>query len=100
MEEFVYYNALYDLYENLLTENEKECFIDYYQDNLSLSEIAENKGLSRSAVSKTLKTVTEKLKYYESNLHLKEKNEKLSKLLEEDNIEIIKDKIIKIIEEL
>ena len=99
MEDFIYYNDLYDLYGTLLTENEQACFIDYYQENLSLSEIAENKGISRSAISKTLKTVTEKLKYYEDNLHIKEKNEKLYKVLDDNDIEEIKNKIKKIIEE-
>ena len=100
MEEFIYYNTLYDLYGTLLTENEQSCFIDYYQENLSLSEIAENRGISRSAISKTLKTVTEKLKYYEDNLHLKSKNEQLYKLLNENNINDIKNKIKSIIEDL
>ena len=60
MEDFVYYNNLYDIYGDLLTENEQNCFIDYYQDNLSLSEIAENKNVSRSAIGKTIKNVTDK----------------------------------------
>ena len=31
MEDFVYYNNLFDVYSNLLTDKEKEAFRDYYQ---------------------------------------------------------------------
>ena len=41
MEEFVYYNGLFDLYGSLLTEKEQDTFRDYYQEDLSLAEIAE-----------------------------------------------------------
>jgi len=98
MEDFVYYNNLYDIYGVLLTDNEKECFVDYYQENLSLSEIAENRNVSRSAISKTVKTVVDKLKYYENNLHIYQKNVELIELLSVSKIEELKDKIRVIIE--
>ncbi len=90
MEEFVYYNGLYDLYSELLTDNEKSTFEDYYQEDFSLSEIAENRDISRSAVQKTIKNVLEKLDNYESKLHLFENNNKLSDLLESNDIDFIK----------
>lgn len=99
MEDFVYYNNLYDIYGDLLTENEQNCFIDYYQDNLSLSEIAENKNVSRSAIGKTIKNVTDKLKYYEDTLHILKKNEELSRILLSNDIEELKKEINRIIEE-
>ena len=61
MEEFVYYNSLYDIYGELLTEKEKDSFIAYYQENYSLAEIADLKKVSRNAVFKTVKTVIDKL---------------------------------------
>ncbi len=41
---------LYDFYGELLTERQKEFFDYYYNDDLSLSEIAENAGISRQGV--------------------------------------------------
>jgi len=99
MEEFVYYNNLFDVYGTLLTEKEQITFKDYYQEDLSLSEIANENNVSRSAVQKTIKTVLDKLEYYEDMLHVYSKNVKLSKLLNESNIGIIKNEIEKILGE-
>lgn len=41
---------LYDFYGELLTDRQKEFFDLYYNDDLSLSEIAENAGISRQGV--------------------------------------------------
>ena len=87
MKEFIYYNALFDIYGMLLTEKEQDSFKDYYQEDLSLAEIAEIKSISRSAVQKTIKTVLEKLDYYEENLKIYNKNLILKEVLDivEDN---------------
>lgn len=77
MESRVYYGILYDYYGELLTEKQKAYFEDYYFQNLSLSELSENYEVSRNAIHKQLKEVTEKLDYYESILHLKEKKRNL-----------------------
>ena len=42
MEEVLYYTELFDFYGTLLTEKQQNYFKDYYFNNLSLSEIAEN----------------------------------------------------------
>ncbi len=97
MEEFLYYNNLYDIYGELLTAKEQETFHDYYQEDLSLSEIADNKSISRSAVQKMIKNVLEKLNYYEDKLHIYKKNCQLNNLLESNNIDDIKDQIKEII---
>ena len=99
MEEFVYYNNLFDVYGSLLTEKEQITFKDYYQEDLSLSEIANENNVSRAAVQKTIKTVLDKLKYYEDILHIYNKNVKLRELLNESNIGIIKNEIEKILGE-
>ena len=99
MEEFVYYNNLFDVYGSLLTEKEQVTFKDYYQEDLSLSEIANENNVSRAAVQKTIKTVLDKLKYYEDILHIYNKNVKLRELLNESNIGIIKNEIEKILGE-
>ena len=41
---------LFDLYGELLTERQKEFFDLYYNEDLSLAEIAENYGISRQGV--------------------------------------------------
>lgn len=48
---------LYDYYGELLSDSQKEYFIDYYFNNLSLGEIADNLEISRNAVHKQIKSV-------------------------------------------
>ena len=70
MEERDYLIILYDFYSGLLTDKQQEYFEDYYFNNLSLGEIAENTGLSRNAIHKNIKSVEEKLCFYEEKLEL------------------------------
>lgn len=89
MDKFFYYNNLFSVYRNLLTLKEQNIFSLYYEENLSLSEIAENLEISRSAVGNTVKTVEKKLQNYEDLLHVWEKNEILKdclSLVEEQKI--------------
>lgn len=99
MEEFVYYNNLFDIYGCLLTEKEQVTFKDYYQEDLSLAEIAEENNVSRAAVSKVIKNVLDKLKYYEDKLKIYQKNSKLHEIIELDNVAEIKKEIEKILSE-
>ncbi len=82
MEEVIYFTELYDLYGELLTYKQKEYFENYYFNNLSLSEMAENYGVSRNAIHKQVKNVTDKLNYYESILKLREKSKILNEIIE------------------
>lgn len=77
----LYLNELFDYYQSLLTQKEKDIFIDHYEEDLSLQEIADNLKVSKAAVGKTLKTVENKLIDYESKLHLQENKKKVNKLL-------------------
>lgn len=94
MDELVYYNNLYDIYKNLLTEKQQEYFEEYFFNNLSLSEMAENYNVSRNAISKQLSVIKEKLDDYEKKLGLYNKNKKIEKL---DINEEIKNKIMDIL---
>jgi len=92
MEDFIYYNELYDLYSSLLTDKQRQYFEDYYFHNLSFSEMGENYNVSRNAIFKQLKITKEKLDEFESNLKLLEKKNKLIKIIEKvDNQKIKKE---------
>lgn len=88
---------LFDIYESLLTDREKEIFKYYYYEDLSLSEIGENLNITRTGVFNTLKKVDEKLIQFEASLKLMNIKNTLKGLLEESDIEVIKNKIKKII---
>lgn len=73
-----YASLLYDFYGGLLRENQLEIMNLYHEDNLSLSEIAEELGLSRQAVHYTLKKAEASLEKYEEVLGLIKKYEENS----------------------
>lgn len=81
MEDLLYYTCLFDYYKDLFTKIKQDYFIDYYFNNLTQEEIAENYKVSKNAVSKTLKEVKEKLDYYEEKLKLYHNKEKIKTLL-------------------
>ena len=83
MDGLVYYSELYDLYGGLLTEKQRQCFEDYYFDNMSLSEMADDYDISRNAAFKQVHIAMEKLQEYEGILHLKEKREKIFELIKD-----------------
>ena len=93
MEDIIYYSALYDYYGGLLTDVMQKYFEEYYFNNLSLVEIAENYCISKNAVSKTLKEVKEKLDYYESKLHLHNNHLKIVSILSDEEIKKIEEYI-------
>ena len=77
----MYLNEIYIYYKELFTDKQQMYFEDYYMNDLSLSEIAENYGISRNAVHNQLKIVEEKILYYEEILGLKRKKEEINNLL-------------------
>ena len=63
-------SRLLDVYGPLLTENKREVAALYFNFDLSLTEIAEEKGCSRQSISDTLAKVRRQLEEYEEKLHL------------------------------
>ncbi len=61
-------SLLFDFYGDLLTEKQRELFDLYYNEDLSLSEIAENVGITRQAVRDSVKRAERTLKDMESRL--------------------------------
>ena len=97
--EYIHYNDLYDLYGNLLNEREKEIFSLFYEEDLSLQEIADERNVSKSAIGKTIQIVAKKLDDYEDKLHFLEKISKVEQELEKLNNKNIQEKIIEIMKD-
>lgn len=73
LKEVVELSILYDFYGELLGEHKKQIFEDYVLNDLSLSEIADEAGISRQGVYDVIKRCTKKLKEYEDKLMLVQK---------------------------
>ena len=73
MEKIVQQTILYDFYGKLLTEHQKSIYEDVILNDYSLSEIAEENGISRQGVHDLVKRCNKILKDYEDKLHLVEK---------------------------
>ena len=86
MEDRIYLINLYDYYGDLLTTKQKEYFESYYFDNLSLTEISENTGVSRNAVHKQLKETKDLLEHYEKVLNLNKKKIKINDIIKDIDI--------------
>lgn len=61
-------SLLLDYYGNMLTEKQREVIDFYYNDDLSLSEIAENEGISRQGVRDAIKRAEAQLTEMEDRL--------------------------------
>lgn len=88
MEQNVKISMLNQIYGGLLTKKQNEIIEDYYNNDLSLSEIAQNYEITRQAVRDILKKSEKKLFEYEETLGF------MKKTLEQES------KIKKIIEQL
>lgn len=61
-------NLLYDFYGRLLTKRQSQVMMLYYEENLSLSEIADEFGISRQGVHDALRNGEKSLRDYEEKL--------------------------------
>lgn len=61
-------SLLIDFYGNLLTEKQLQNLIDYYFNDLSLSEIALNNNVSRIAIYDSIKKSKNELEQFEKKL--------------------------------
>ena len=91
MEKNVKISILLDTYGNLLTEKQFKLLDDYYNNDLSLSEIAENDEITRQAVRDNLKKGESKLFEYEEKLGIMKRT-----LMQEKSIASILSEIAKI----
>lgn len=112
MTNIVELSLLYDFYGALLKEHKREIFEDYILNDYSLSEIAQEKGMTRQGVYDIIKRSSKELRSYEEKLSLVHKFQKtkemvnqiqtLSKSLEgyHEDVEKIQQISTKILDEL
>ena len=68
---------LLDFYEDLLDPHIRSVMRAYYDDDLSLAEVAEGEGISRQGVRHLIKKGEDALEFYESKLGLAKRYEEL-----------------------
>ena len=73
---------LADFYGEMLTENQRKFIEYYYSDDLSLSEIAQNEGITRQGVRDAVKRAETQLYDMEKKLGFAERTRKIGEALE------------------
>lgn len=83
MEKIVKVAQLYDMYGPLLNEKQRDVINCYYNEDLSLQEIADNDGKTKQAISDMINRSVDKLFEFENELSLlKSKTELKASLLD------------------
>lgn len=80
---------LLDVYGDLLSERQQRITRDYFYDDLSLSEISENEGISRQGAHDIIKRSEQLLLFYEEKLNYSKTVYNLKKAAEEKDIDTI-----------
>lgn len=75
MDKIIERNLLFDFYGDLLTDRQRNIYQDAVYGDLSLSELADEYGISRQGVHDQIKRCNKILEEYESKLHLVERFE-------------------------
>ncbi len=76
---------LFDIYGDMLTKKQQDFISYYYNDDLSLAEIAENEGITRQGVRDAIQRAQSQLYTFERHLGLRERFDNIKKGLEEIN---------------
>ena len=105
MERIVEQGLLYDFYGELLTEHQRKIYEDVVYNDLSLTEIAQENGISRQGVHDLVRRCNHLLQEYEDKLHLGERFMRIRSRVEQlkqltNDSEMNKDKLIEEIESL
>ena len=88
LEERVQIAILSKYYGKLLTDRQQNILNMYVDNNLSLSEVSEELGISRQAVKDALDNSMQTLKETEEKVKLIERDNKIKQILENSNIDI------------
>ncbi len=70
MKQIVEQGLLYDFYGELLTDHQKQIYEAAVYEDMSLTEIADEHGISKQGVSDLIKRCTKTLQSYEDKLHM------------------------------
>lgn len=103
MEKIVMQALLYDFYGELLNDHQKAVYEDYVYNDIGISEIAKERGISRQGVHDLIKRCNKILQDYEDKLHLVEKFQKTKELVARINSlteQFGKDEDLRLIEEI
>ena len=76
-------NNLIDVYGKFLTEKQLNIINDYFKNDYSLSEIADNLNITKQAVKYSMDLAIDRLKELDEKLHLVEIKEKLIEFLQQ-----------------
>lgn len=90
MEKNIEISMLNQFYGKLLTQKQYEIIDDYYNNDLSLSEIAENNNITRQAVRDILKKGEKKLFEYEEKVMFMKRTLNQEKKIEKVLLELTK----------
>ena len=93
MEKIVEQGLLYDFYGELLTEHQRQIYEDVVFNDMSLSEIAEEQGISRQGVHDLIRRCDKALLEYEKKLHLLEKFARVKETVEKIEQESSEEKV-------
>ncbi|MBO5623242.1 MAG: DNA-binding protein [Butyrivibrio sp.] len=83
MEKIVEQGLLYDFYGELLTEHQRQIYEAAVYDDMSLTEIADEHGISKQGVHDLIKRCTKALQQYEDSLHMIKRFEAIKSRAEE-----------------
>lgn len=81
LEKTIQMNMLFSFYGALLTEKQARYVAEYYEEDYTLAEIANNHGVSRQAIYDSIKRAEDSLTDYEEKLHLLKEFEAREKTL-------------------
>lgn len=82
-EKDLHMDFLLDFYGEMLADRTRDMMKQYYEDDLSLSEIAQNTGITRQGVRHTIKKGEEALLHLEDRLKLAQRFTALATLAQE-----------------
>jgi len=90
-------SLLYDFYGALLTEHQRQIYEEVVLNDYSMSEIAEDEGISRQGVHDMIKRCDKALEEYEQKLGLVAKFKEIEKLAKQSSDQETAKKILEIL---
>lgn len=94
-------NQLFDFYQALLTDKQQQMLELYYEEDLSLAEIAEHYDISRQAVHDNIKRGENLLEDYEAKLELlSRRTERMAILSQLETLEDVPETVRTLLDQL